>query len=212
MPVTHDEWALVRRTVAHSVRSGLHCAMASRDPDGHPHVTPIGSVILTDIGKGFYFDIFNQGLARNLASDGRVTILAVDSGRLMWLRSLLKGTFVRPPGVRITADVGEPRPSTAAEISRFHRMVGPILRTRGGQLLWSHLPRVRDLTIHTVTPLSVGRMTSGASPNATIRPAKIATATSSSDHAQSRSSENRRGAVTPAPGARRAAGTSPPPR
>jgi hypothetical protein len=174
MPVTQDEWALVRRTVARSIRSGLHCAIASRDPDGNPHLTPIGSVILTDVGKGFYFDIFNQELGRNLSSDSRVTILAVDSGKLMWFRSLVKGTFVRPPGVRITAEVGEPRPSTADEVSQFHRVVGPMLRTRGGQLLWSRLPRVRDLKIHTVTPLSAGRMTSSASSDATIRHATIA--------------------------------------
>ena len=59
MPLTHAEWALVRRTVRLSIRSGLHCAIASRDPDGSAHLTPIGSVILTDLGQGFHFDIFN---------------------------------------------------------------------------------------------------------------------------------------------------------
>lgn len=178
MPVTPDEWALVRRTVALSIRSGLHCAIASRGPDGSPHLTPIGSVVLTDVGKGFYFDIFNRELACNLAADPTVTILAVDSGRLMWLRSLLKGTFVRPPGVRMLAEVGQPRPSTPDEIRQFHRVVGPMLRTRGGQLLWSRLPRVRDLRITTIIPLSTGTMTSGAHPSATINHAVIPSARS----------------------------------
>jgi hypothetical protein len=173
MPLTQAEWAMVRRTVRLSIRSGLHCAVASRNPDGSAHLTPIGSVILTDIGRGFYFDIFNRELARNLDNNPQVTILAVDSGRLMWLRSLLRGAFVRPPGVRLTAEVGRPRPSTPDEIKQFHRVVGPMLRTRGGRLLWSRLPRVRDLRITSVTPLSIGPMTSGASPTATLNPAVL---------------------------------------
>jgi hypothetical protein len=48
-----------------------------------------------------------------------------------------------------------------------------MLRTRGGRLLWGRLPLVRDLRINTITPLSTGRMTSGASPTATINRAEI---------------------------------------
>jgi hypothetical protein len=163
----------VRRTVAHSITSGLHCAIASRNPDGSAHLTPIGSVILTDLGNGFYFDMFNRQLAHNLDTDPQVTILAVDSGKLMWLRSLLKGTFVRPPGVRMTAEVTQPRPSTREEIKQFYRVVGPMLRTRGGQLLWGRLPSVRDLRIKTITPLSIGAMTSNAGLAATINQSVI---------------------------------------
>jgi hypothetical protein len=168
MTMTPDEWDLVRRTVRRGVRSGLHCAVASRNADGSAHVTPIGSLVLTDFGQGFYFDILNRDLARNLREDPRVTVLAVDSSRWMWARSLIKGTFVRPPGVRLTAEVGPPRPSTPEEIKQFHRVLGPLLHTRGGQRLWSRLPRVRDLRITAVTPIRVGAMDTGASPAATI--------------------------------------------
>jgi hypothetical protein len=170
--MTPEQWELVRRTVELSVRSGLNCTIGSHNADGSLHLTPIGSVVLTDVGKGFYFDIFNSQLARNLAADPRVTILAVDSGRLMWLRSLLKGSFVRPPGVRLTGQVGSPRPSTEAEIRRFHRVVGPLLHTRGGQMLWSRLPRVRDIRIESVIPLRIGPMTeeslTGAIPSSVL--------------------------------------------
>ena len=45
-------WALVNR----SFRSPLHYAFASVNPDGTPHVTPIGSLLLReDEPTGFYF-------------------------------------------------------------------------------------------------------------------------------------------------------------
>jgi hypothetical protein len=142
-----------------TIKSSIHCAVASRNPDGSSHLTPIGSVVLTDVGRGLYFDMFNEQLARNLAEDPRLTILAVDSGRLMWLRSLLRGGFVRPPGVRLLGEAGPARPSTPGEVKRFQRVVGPLLRTRGGQMLWGRLPYVRDLRIDTIVPLRIGAMT-----------------------------------------------------
>jgi hypothetical protein len=174
MRVTPEEWDVVRRTVRLSVRSGLNCTIGSRNADGSVHLTPIGSLILTDLGRGFYFDIFNTQLARNLADDPRVSILAVDSAKPMWLRSLVKGGFVRPPGVRLTGTVGAPRPSTATEIRKFHRVVGPLLRTPGGRLLWGRLPTARDVRIDSVVPVRTGTMTeahpSGRIAAATLEP------------------------------------------
>ena len=51
-PTDPDVWQLVRSTLRHTHASSLHCAVASIGPDGAPHVTPIGSIMLTDAGRG----------------------------------------------------------------------------------------------------------------------------------------------------------------
>lgn len=164
MEISDEQWALVRRIVPRTIRSSLHCSIASLNPDGSPHVTPIGSFLPTAKGQGVYFDAFNAQLATNVGRDPRVTILAVDSGVLRWARSLLAGRFVSPPGIRLVGTVGPQRRSTPQEIQRFHRIVGPLLRTRGGALMWKSLPLVRDVTIERVVPIRMGAMTSGSGP------------------------------------------------
>ena len=66
-----------------------------------PCVTPIGSVALTEPGRGFYFEEFPTRLPRNLRRDPRVSILGVNSSRLFWLRALLFGRFPAPPAIRL---------------------------------------------------------------------------------------------------------------
>jgi uncharacterized protein len=159
MTISETEWTMARRVVARARRTSLHCSIASANPDGTPHVTPIGSLVLGDIGTGLYFDIFNRQLASNVAINPRVTILAVDSGRIMWGRSLLKAKFVEPPGIRLVGTISAPRNSRPDEVDRFHRALGPLLRTPGGRDLWGALPRVRDITVERVCALSIGTMT-----------------------------------------------------
>ena len=52
------DWNLVRRGVTDAFRSSLHCSVATSNEDGSPHLTPIGSVLLTEAGRGIYFEIF----------------------------------------------------------------------------------------------------------------------------------------------------------
>lgn len=61
--------------------TSLHCSIASVNEDGSPHVTPIGSLQITGLGTGMYFDVFNETLACNVDRDPRVSILVVDSSR-----------------------------------------------------------------------------------------------------------------------------------
>jgi hypothetical protein len=99
--------------------SSLHCAVASLDPDGSPHVTPIGSVLLSEPGRAVYFDAHNVALARNLDRDPHCAMLAVDSRKASWLRALLRGLFDKAPGVRLIGTVSPARPATSAELERF---------------------------------------------------------------------------------------------
>ncbi|MBM7368522.1 pyridoxamine 5'-phosphate oxidase [Gordonia hydrophobica] len=160
--ITDRQWSEARRITRRAIRSSLHCSIASRNPGGSAHVTPIGSVLLGSHGTGIYFDVFNTRLAHNVDLRPEVEILAVDSSRTLWLPGLLRGAFARQPAVRLIGTVGEQRASTAEEIARFHRIVGPLLRTRGGALLWRSLPRVRDIEIHRVERITLGAMTAAS--------------------------------------------------
>ena len=106
-------WGEIRRVFAAAFSSSFHFAVATVGADGEPHVTPIGSVVLTEPGRGFYFEEYPTRLPRNLRHDPRVSILAVNSSRGFWLRTLLFGRFPAPPAVRLRGRVvGEPRHPT----------------------------------------------------------------------------------------------------
>lgn len=162
-PTDPDVWRTVRATVARAQSSALHCAIGSTMPDGSAHVSPIGSVSLGDPGCGTYLDVFNAQLGRNLEHDPRLTILAVDSRKPMWVRALLRGRFETPPGLRLRATAGPARPATDAEIDRFQRAVKPALLTKGGKAMWGRPEalRARDLVIAEIVPVRIGTMTRG---------------------------------------------------
>jgi hypothetical protein len=157
-----EHWRTIRRVFAASFSSSLHFAIATIGEDGEPCVTPIGSVVLTDPGKGFYFEVYPTRLPRNVEKDARVAILGVNSGRWFWLKSLFLGRFVAPPAVRLRGRVvGEPRAPTTAERELFLRRVRPLRRLRGYKLLWSEFSHVRDLEIDSAEPVVIGAMTRG---------------------------------------------------
>ena len=88
-----DVWRSARAVVRRARTSSLHCAIASIDANGSPHVTPIGSVMLGDPGQAIYLDVFNVALGRNLDRDPRCSVLAVDSTKLTWARALIDRTL-----------------------------------------------------------------------------------------------------------------------
>lgn len=162
-PLDPSVWKTTKSVFHRARASSLHCAIASIDPDGSPHVTPIGSVLLGEPGRAVYFDAYNVALGRNLDHDPRCAILAVDSGKVGWLLALLRGRFDTAPGVRLVGTVSPPRPATSAELDRFRRAVRPALRTKGGRLLWGNPERfrARDVTITGVQPVRISTMTRG---------------------------------------------------
>jgi hypothetical protein len=158
MPV---DWNLVRRGVADAFRSSLHCSVATLNEDGSPHLTPIGSVLLTEAGKGIYFEIFATQLARNLERDPRLEVMAVHGGKGFWLSALARGRFSRPPGFRLSGKAGPRRLASAEEQRRWRRKVRRLRRLRGHDLLWGQLTHVRDLSFDAVTPVRIGALTLG---------------------------------------------------
>lgn len=164
-------WHQVRATMRRAQSSSLHSAIASVGADGHPHVTPIGSVMLTEPGRGVYLDVLNVQLARNIDHDPRLTLLAVDSRRRTWLTALLRGRFDTPPGFRLIGTASAARPLSDFERERFQRRVRLALRTKGGRLLWNDGSKyqARDLTFTAVAPVRIPRMTTHLWSGASVR-------------------------------------------
>ncbi|MGK2950610.1 MAG: pyridoxamine 5'-phosphate oxidase family protein [Acidimicrobiales bacterium] len=162
-PLDPDVWRTVRRTLARGQRTSLHCAIASTAPDGRAYVSPIGSVRLGPAGTGTYLDVFNAQLRRNLEHDPRVTVMAVDSGLVTWVRALVTGRFATSPGVRLLGEAGPARPASDDEKQAFQRSVRPALLTRGGRAMWGRFDDVvaRDLTFTDVVPVRIGSTTAG---------------------------------------------------
>jgi len=157
--INEREWTQARLVTRRAVRSCLHCSIASVNADGSAHVTPIGSLLLGPLGRGIYFDVFNARLSANVDRCPEVTILAVDSGPMLWSRALMRGRFSRPPGIRLVGAVGPQRSSSPDEIARFHRTVGPLLRTKGGAAAWASLTRVRDVRVDRIETIRMGSLT-----------------------------------------------------
>ena len=101
------DWSQIRQIFRDTFASCSHYAIASVDKDGTPHVTPIGSLMLTEPGKGIYFEKFTSQLPKNYRHNPNITVLAVNSGRWFWLKSLLSGKFKQTPAIRLIGTAGE---------------------------------------------------------------------------------------------------------
>lgn len=153
MEITAADWEIVRRVLRDGFASGFHFAVASLGEDGAPHVTPIGSLMLTEPGRGFWFEEYASGLARRLARDQRVCVMALNTSRWELLRALWRGEARRPYGVRLHGVVGERRRATPDELARFLRRVRLLRPLRGHRLLWSRMRTVREVRFHALEPV-----------------------------------------------------------
>ena len=152
------DWKLIKAVVESAISSSKHCAIASVDSEGNPHVTPIGFVFLRDDGTGYYFEQYSKRLPTNYESNRNVCVMAVNSALPFWFKSLLKGRFESFPGVRLYGKVGDVRKATPAEIGTLKRRIGSARYLNGAQQIWNHLETVRDIKFHAVEPVKYPRM------------------------------------------------------
>ncbi len=80
MKLTIEQWDVIKKIFQDAFNSSFHYAIATVNIDGTPHVTPIGSLMLGEDRKGFYFEGYVSALSRNLQHNKRVCVLAVNSG------------------------------------------------------------------------------------------------------------------------------------
>ena len=155
----HQDWPEIRQVFNAAFNSSSHYAVATVSPDGEPHITPIGSLILTEPGKGFYFEEFPSRLPQNLATNPQLSVLAVNSGLWFWLKSLFRGRFAQSPAVRLYGRAGERRWATEEEIAQWHKRVHSARHTKGYKILWQNMSTVRELEFHRAEPVRLGVMT-----------------------------------------------------
>lgn len=151
----HDDWTEIRHLFARAP----YASIASVGADGHPHVTPIGSLILhQEPGRAFWFEVFTSALPRNVEKEERVCAMAVDTRLRLWGRALLSGRFPSAPGLRLTGVAGTRRPPTDREVEWFRRRVRPARWTRGYRLLWTNFEGGREVRFEEALPIRLGRM------------------------------------------------------
>lgn len=159
MEITDDVWNRIRRLFTDSFKTSFHYTFATVGQDGEPRATPIGSLILGNDRKGFYFEEYVSGLRKNLKSNKRVCILAVKTSKWLFIKTLFLGRASEPLAVRLMGTVGELRAATDKEKALFRKRVAPFRMLKGHDLLWGSLTNVRDITFDSYEPVRVGALT-----------------------------------------------------
>ncbi len=157
--ITPDQWNQIRRHFGRTFRSSLHYAIATVSEDGTPYVSPIGSLILLEDNRGFYFEYFTRRLPINLKKNQRVAVLAVDSSKWFWLTSLFRGKFRRPPALRLLGTAGVRRKATEREMALWKKRIRPFRGLKGYDLLWSDMDEVREIVFDECLNVNLGEMT-----------------------------------------------------
>jgi uncharacterized protein len=161
MAITDEQWEIIRRLFVRTLLTSFHYAVATVNADGSPHVTPIGSLILRDKGKGFFFEEYLGATARNFQTDKRICVLAVNTSHWMFLKALFLGRYTAPEAIRLAGTVGEKHEATPEEMKLFRRRVGRYRFLKGHGLLWGRFRFVRDVTFDAALPVNAGVMTAG---------------------------------------------------
>lgn len=154
-----DNWTLIRQVFDKGFKTNKYYSVASVDEEGNPHVTPIGSLILRDDCTGFFSERFPEKSRQNFKTNNRVSIMAINTGFFYWFKSIRKGVFESPPGVRIYGRVGQRRKVTDEERSLWLKKVKIAKGTKGYNLLWKDMAQVRDIHFDDVRPVTTGVMT-----------------------------------------------------
>jgi hypothetical protein len=152
-------WKTIQMIFQESRGSSMHYAVATVNEDGSPHVTPMGALFLLGNKTGFCFDEFPVNMSRNLERNPRVCILAVNSNPTFWQKSLLAGKFETPPAVRLMGSVGKKREATEEEIAMWQNHVKLARGTKGHELIWKNMRRVREIYFDSFEPVLLGEMT-----------------------------------------------------
>lgn len=115
------DWDRIRKHFNKSFSSNFYVSVASVDAENNPTVTPIGSMFLNDNQTEFYFEKFPSILPQHAAQNPNVCLLAVNSGRLFWIKAMFKGSFAGYPAIKLYGKLGVKRKASEKEIARLNR-------------------------------------------------------------------------------------------
>jgi hypothetical protein len=88
-----------------------------------------------------------------------ICILAVNSSKLFWFKSLFKAHFDTYPAYRLYGEIGERREATEPEIRALKKRLKIIRRLKGHRYLWGNMKEVRELSFHKGEKINIGKMT-----------------------------------------------------
>jgi hypothetical protein len=159
MKITDHHWKTIRELFKSAFNTTSHFSLATINPDGSPHITPIGSIVLRNDKTGFYCEGFSRNIPTNLQLNPRICVMAVNAGKWFWLKSLFRGRFDSPPGVRLIGHAGKKRQGTEQELAQWQKRVRPLKRLKGYDLLWKDINEVRDIYFDDFEPVHAGVMT-----------------------------------------------------
>jgi hypothetical protein len=156
-----QHWPEIQRVLNRGQASTMYCSLATVNADGTPNITPVGTVFLRDDCTGYYFDHYAAKLSANLDANPNICVMAVNAGRLFWLRALCIGRFTSPPGVRLYGKAQSRREATLDEIAMIEKRVRPTKWLKGSRMLWSNFTHVRDIEFTSFRPVSYPVMMQG---------------------------------------------------
>ena len=159
MKITEENWPFVKQNYQNIMKKVRYCSIGTVCESGMPNTTPIGSLILTEKGRGFFFDIFPELLAKNIDNNPNICILLINTDVFFWLKSMFIGKFTQPAGFKLLGTAGPKRAATLEEITAFRSIIKPMKPFKGYHSLWSDLSFVREVELTSYFPINTGRMT-----------------------------------------------------
>ena len=154
-----QNWRTIRKHCNKSFNSNLHVSIGSVDADNRPSVTPIGTLFLNGDQTGFYFEKYPEKLPRSASDNKNICVLAVNSGKWFWLKSLHRLKFNAYPAIKLYGQLGKRRQATAIERSRLDRRMKFTRGLKGNQYLWGDMEMVREITFTHGEKINAGKMT-----------------------------------------------------
>jgi hypothetical protein len=154
-----SNWNAIRRHFNRCFRSNFHVSIASVDQHGQPTVTPIGSLFLNDDQSGFYFEKFPSKLPEHATANENICVLAVNSNKWFWIKSLFAEKFEHHPAIKLYGKMGARRTASAGEVKRLKRRMRYTRSLSGHKYLWGEMDMVREISFHSAEKIQLGKMT-----------------------------------------------------
>ncbi|WP_343329270.1 hypothetical protein [Polaribacter staleyi] len=154
-----ENWRKIRIHFSKSFGANMHVSIASVNEENQPTITPIGSLFLNKDQTGFYFEKFASKLNTNSKTNKNICVLAVNSNKWFWFKSLFKMSFSDYPAVKLYGELGAKRQATEKEYNAFQRRVRKTKRLKGSQYLWEDMNMVREIKFTKGEKINLGIMT-----------------------------------------------------
>ena len=154
-----QDWSTIRKHFNQCFQMNLHVAIASVDIANNPTVTPIGSLFLNSDQTGFYFEKYPSKLPKHAKANKNICLLAVNSSKWFWLKSLFRNRFKSHPGIKLYGVLGDKREATTIEMSRLRKRMRATNGLKGNAYLWGDMKMIREITFTKAEEINLGKMT-----------------------------------------------------